>query len=175
MFPVNDSEYSQVCGKVTAYRWGYTFGFTGFLHRGQTIDGYYVDGLSLTHGSPRSHIWTFASGQWNGTWNDYVQGYRCPCDPGSTISTPSFVNNDYFCDSVATRDNYSVDPLRFYPDNALWDGQNLLNPCYGLNNPPWFYKTFLEPTLNDIELRICFNNGGSSSNVAIELLEIYIQ
>ena len=30
----------------------------------QTIEGYYVDGISLTHGPPgsRQHIWTFAGG-----------------------------------------------------------------------------------------------------------------
>ena len=26
-----------------------------------TIDGRYVDGVSLTYGSPRLHIWTFAN------------------------------------------------------------------------------------------------------------------
>ena len=40
-----------------------------FGHRrsGQIIDGTYVDGLSLTHGSPPIHIWTFASGMLSGT------------------------------------------------------------------------------------------------------------
>ncbi len=31
------------------------------------------------------------------------------------------LENDYFCDSVATINNWSANPFRFYPDNALWD------------------------------------------------------
>ncbi len=35
------------------------FGFRTLEH---TIDQAYVDGLSVTHGSPRQHIWSFAAG-----------------------------------------------------------------------------------------------------------------
>ena len=173
-FPVDSPQYSQVCGRVTAYRWGYNHAFYGYYIRSQTIDGYYVAGLSLTHGSPRTHIWTFASGLFSGTSGDRVPFYRCPCDPGNTYSSPPFVGNDYFCDSVATEDNYLRNPRHLYADNALWDGQENLNTCYEFNSPPWFYKNLSLPTSNGIELRMCFNNDYSNSNIAIELLEIYI-
>ena len=176
-FPVDGSQYSHVCGRVTAYRWAFTNAFFGYHQRSQTIDGYYVDGLSLTHGSPRTHIWTFASALFNGTSDssDYAPSHRCPCDPGNTYTSPPFVGNDYFCESVATVDNWNVDQYRLYSDNALWDGQDLLNSCYELNNPPWFNKTLPAPTTDDIELRICANNDVSGTNIAVELVEIYIQ
>ena len=62
-----DSEYSQVCGRATAYRFGQHSAFFGYNVGVRDIDEAYVDGLSLTHGSPRTHIWTFASGLFNGT------------------------------------------------------------------------------------------------------------
>ena len=42
-----------------------------------TIDGAYVSGVSLTHGSPRQHIWTFVAGysEFNNIGDDF-----CPCD-----------------------------------------------------------------------------------------------
>ena len=61
-FPVDGPQYSRVFGRVTAYRWGNNYAFYGYHTARLTIDGSYVDGLSLTHGSPRTHIWTFASG-----------------------------------------------------------------------------------------------------------------
>ena len=64
--PIN----TQVCGRVTAYRQGFTAAFFGYHSQAQTIDGAYVDGHSLTHGSPQTHIWTFASGIFNGTSGD---------------------------------------------------------------------------------------------------------
>ncbi|XP_064403813.1 uncharacterized protein LOC135349234, partial [Halichondria panicea] len=153
------------------------YAFFGYYHGGRnTINVGYVDGLSVTHGqSPRTHIWTFASGLFNGTGNGYSH-LRCPCDEGNTYGSPSppFVGNDYFCDSVATPNNWNVNPNRFYPDNALWDGQSSLNTCYNNNNPPWFTKTLSTPTTDDIELRMCFHNPNIHSNIGLQLLELYI-
>ena len=59
-FPSGNIEYSQVCGKVIGYQFGSPDGPVG-----NDINGYYVDGISLTHGSPRKHIWSFISGPFN--------------------------------------------------------------------------------------------------------------
>ena len=65
------SQYSRVCGRALAYQWGHNYAFAEYHHRRQGIDGYYVDGLSLTHGASgsRQHIWTFASGLFTGNRN----------------------------------------------------------------------------------------------------------
>ena len=154
-FPVDGAQYSQVCGRATAYRWGNNVAFYAFHSEQQTIDGPYVDGLSLTHGSPRTHIWTFASGLFSGTSENSHPNFRCPCDPGNTYNSPPFVRNDYFCESIKTMENLGA---LFYSYNSLWDGQDLLNSCYGFNNSPWFFKTLCMPTTNDIELRMCISN-----------------
>ena len=62
-FPVSGGEYSQVCGKMKAYQWGWTPGFYGYNGRGQTtIDQAYFSGVAVMHGSPRQHIWSFVAG-----------------------------------------------------------------------------------------------------------------
>ena len=175
MFPVG-VQYRQVCGRAIGYRWEDNLGFFGYHREGRnTIDLAYVDGLSVTHGqSPRTHIWTFSSGLFNGTSGDIHPNTRCPCDEGNTYGSPPFVGNDCFCDSVATPTNWNVNRNRFYPDNALWDGQSSLNTCYNNNNPPWFMKTLSTPTTDDIELRMCFRDYSSVSNIGLQLLELYI-
>ena len=52
-FPVSGGEYSQVCGRIKAYQHSQTDAFEAY-HSGRvtTIDGAYVAGVSLTHGSP---------------------------------------------------------------------------------------------------------------------------
>ena len=176
MFPVDGVQYRQVCGRAIGYWFGDSYAFYGY-HTGcrRTIDVAYVNGLSVTHGqSPRTHIWTFTGGLFSGAWGDNNPNLRCPCDEGNTYGSPPFVGNDYFCDSVATPTNWSVNRYRFYPDNALWDGQSSLNTCYNNNNPPWFTKTLSTPTTDDIELRMCFHNTYTRSNMGLQLLELYI-
>ena len=60
------------------------------------INSHYVDGISLTHGSARQHIWTFMAGYYDNVQNSY---YNCPCTQSSTQTVQSFVGNDYFCES----------------------------------------------------------------------------
>ena len=53
------SEYSKVCGKIRGFQTGTPDSFANSAHDG--LEGNYVDGVSLTHGHPRQHIWTFAA------------------------------------------------------------------------------------------------------------------
>ena len=175
-FSVGGSHYSWVCGRALAYRWGWHHAFYGY-RRG--IDGSYVDGLSLTHGTPgsRNHIWTFASGGYTERVGSN-QNYNCPCDNGNTYPSPSFVGNDYFCESVVTtRSSHSANGNALYPNALLWDGQVCEGggTCCKFNNPPWFTKNLTSSTMEDIELRLCTYNGRSSSDIALELLELYVQ
>ena len=92
--------YTRVCGRVIGYQSGTPDAFRN--QRSQTIEGDYVDGVSLTHGSPgaRQHIWTFAGGLVENNPSTYPL-YSCPCaDRAQALAlVPSFVGNDYFCES----------------------------------------------------------------------------
>ena len=59
MFPTQGIQYSQVCGRIIGYQFGQPSAFAA--SRWYTINDAYVDGVSLTYGSPRQHIWTFAN------------------------------------------------------------------------------------------------------------------
>ena len=52
--------YNKVCGRIIGYQVGSTDAFNSSPHF--TIDQVYIDGVSVTYGTPRKHIWTFASG-----------------------------------------------------------------------------------------------------------------
>ena len=177
-FPVSGGQYSRVCGRIRAYQYGTAWAFRGAIG-GQSLNGCYVDGISITHGVPRQHIWTFAVGLAQEQYAYSVHQY-CYCDvqthPSRYLAIPpSFVDNDYFCESAVSgrwRGN-----IRLYSENPLWDGQNCGQDgtCCSMNNPPYFMKDLPAPTTDDIEVRLCSNNYPHKSDLPVELLEIYVQ
>ena len=163
--------YSRVCGKIKAYQFGSTDAFgTGT----NSINTHYVDGVGLTHGSPRQHIWTFAAAQ---DETIHSPNLRCPCTninaPNSTRPPPAFVGNDYFCDTGSSGSYARI----FYSGDPLWDGAGcgFYSTCCSFNNPPWFYKQLPQPTTDDIEMRVCRSDSVGQEDISIEAFDIYIQ
>ena len=158
-------QYSNIVGRVVGYQFGSPDAFVEGTS--QTIDGNYLDGVSITRGMPRNHIWSFTAEN-----ND---NYRCPCSVSTSHTAPLFVGEDYFCESGnAGSDTSNI----FYPDDPLWDGQDCgSNPtCCTYNNPPWFCKQLPQATTDDIEIRICARSGlVENEDTPIELIEIYVQ
>ena len=162
--------YRQVCGRVAGYQY---YATDGFYSSNASIDGAFFDGLSIMYGSPHRHIWTYAAG-----FGDFLNQYPvyCPCNSGSTFPVPSFVSNDYYCES-GTGVNACNIPNQLYSNDVLWDGQQcggIEGPCCTHPNMPWFIKTFSETTTEDIELRVCRQHFGCYGSVPIFLIEIYV-
>lgn len=173
-FPSFSLTYSVVCGRVTGYQYASTdaFGPYNFANI-KDIDRPYVDGVSLTHGSPRKHIWTFAAGIQENLI--YDMGHSdCPCALGSRQVSPNFVGGDYFCES-GSPGNWQANT--FYPD-PLWDGQDCGTSeqgCCSAPGLPWFYKKLTVPTNDYIELRLCSDQGTDNEDVPIGFYEIYVK
>ena len=167
IFPVSGGAYTSVCGTIRGYQYDITSGFEPY-DNGEvtTIDGAYVSGISLTHGSPRQHIWTFAAGV---SENIPTHNYACPCDATIEIDIPPFVGGDYFCESGVN----SIFSLGFHPDDPLWDGEGCTNSstCCSFNNPPYFTKQLSNHTTDDIEVRLCNYRGATP----LEFLELYVK
>ena len=167
-FPVCGGDYTRVCGRIVAYQDEGTGAFEPYDDGVViTIEGSYATGVSLTHGSPRQHIWTFAAGH-----SEYENtNYVCPCDTTIDISIPPFVGGDYFCESG--RNSHEIN--MFFPDDPLWDGDGCSanSTCCSFNNPPYFTKQLPNPTTDDIEARLC--NDYTIEDTPIELIELYVQ
>ena len=172
LYPTHAVPYSKVCGRAHAYQYGIPDGFRSYHLKNQTLDGYYVDGLSITHGIPRSHIWTFAAGQ--GKYST-VTDSTCPCAIHAGPAAPPFVGENYFCESGFTFGG-SYDSLG--TNDPLFDSQGCpTGSTCCTRGGPWFSTTLGYQTDDDIELRWCFDEPFSSAReeVVVQLLEIYIQ
>ena len=164
--------YTQVCGFVRGYAYNtpdafYAYGRTS----SEPLSGNYVDGVSITYGTPLNHLWTYVAG-----WSETVGGtIACPCNTnGVPSSIPSYVGSNYYCEAGISGTPQS----RWYTDDALWDGilcRGAEGPCCTSTSLPWFNRIMLKPTIFDILLRVCLNEPSSNEDIELERVEIYIK
>ena len=178
IYPVNGNTYTSVCGRINAYQRGHG---NAFYNQINNIESDYVSGVSITHGRPgsRQHIWTFAASL-SYDCTAHVNHF-CPCtniNVNWPYQVPSFIGNDYFCESGRKSSDRSCSGgSAYYPGDPLWDGKGCpsTSTCCELNSPPWFCKTLPNPTSDDLELRQCHVNGGTFEDTLVSLIEIYVK
>ena len=174
MFGVQGIQYSKVCGKVIGYQYHFPNAFGPQRYNSDGINGVYVDGVSITHGSPRQHVWTLAAAV-DEVYHLGGDDSGCPCidhDTTFTGTVPSFVGNDYYCET-GSREGYEQ---KYYFTDALWDGEGCgdSNHCCERGGP-WFCTELDASTTDDIELRVCTNSGVNFEDIPLEVIEFYIQ
>ena len=159
-FPSHNISYSQVCGRVT----GYLFGSINGLASAQDFDG-----VSITRGSSRQKVWSFIAG-----YSELgSSSSSCPCNTGSSVSVPSSIGNNYFCESGVPNSPSQI----LYTSDPLWDGQGCRSDetaCCNVPGIPWFHRNYGNTTTTDyIELRVCADAGDEDSPVSY--YEIYVK
>ena len=160
--------YENICGQAKAYQKGSPDAFGSRL---LSLDSAYVDGISITIGSPRRHVWTYAAGL-----SDNETSYsccNCPCAAHPGPPPPSFVRNDYYCESG----NVGLfDFNTLYLHDSLWDGSNCTthNGCCDQIGLPWFHRRLLMHVTEDFEVRICKSHDYNEEDIAIEKLDIFV-
>ena len=167
-FTTSGITYQKVCGKARGYQKGHPNG--GGAFNSLTLDGYYANGLSITYGSPQQHIWTYA----NGDYDSISIGSSCPCDNfGSALLIPSFVGNNYYCESG--REDTDIHAA-YHFDDPLWDRSGCIDSnCCSVPNQPLFYRQLSGSTSDDIEVRLCDKRTFANGFTLIDQLELYIQ
>lgn len=181
-FPVSGNEYSKVCGTIVGYAHGTHTAFRN--GRNSTIDDeFHVNGISVTHGDPRQHIWTFAIGAYESArhlvgFDDFL----CPCHPdfSGIFNIPVFIGDDYFCESgLNGEDSFSLffqaQSDIYFLDDPLWNGRQCFGDCC-FGSP--FVKTLDNgPTTDPLEIRICNVplSEAFGGNILVENVKIYVQ
>ena len=181
VFSVNEVSYHKVCGQARGYQVHTTDGFGGpRLVRGtiyvKDIDRAYVDGLSITIGSPRKHVWTYASGNNDNNTaftNETTDNHSCPCAAIPGPLPAAFVHDNYYCESGA--DGGHVNNV--YMSDALWDGSQCDSPddnCCAETGQPWFYRQFPVAQQSDVEARICADESYNNEGLLVDRLQLFV-
>ena len=166
--------YDRICGMVVGYQSRTTDGFSASRSSG-LINEPYVDGVSLTYGNPRNHIWTFAIGFAD---RDGNQNVRCPCSVPPGPQPPSFVSDNYYCEAGRLSGNNAVgEVMGVYIDDPVWDGDGCsnLNMCCSDPSLPWFYRQLSMIVTDDIEARLCRDETSRSEDILVREFQLYIQ
>ena len=185
--------YNRICGKVKGFQKGSPDGFYPYyfsrgsapsvlydsLAHSTTVNGAYVDGVSITLGEPRKHVWTYAIGLNDDFTNNnnaaYGFGYfHCPCSRIAAAEAPVFVGNNYYCESGNTG---GFDFGRLYSDDPLWDGNQCLpgNSCCDRTGQPWFFHQLPNNEKEHLEVRICQDQVEGDEAVTVEQMQLFIQ
>ena len=182
-FPSNGISYSQVCGRVVGYQFASPDAvdptISGLEHN--DINSYYVDGVSITRGSPRQHVWTLMAGLNEASYHNAVNDgrYNCPCSQGSPQNSTlqSFIGNDYFCESGNPADG-TYDFI-LYASDPLWDGKGCGSLegvcCTSRPSLPWFNKVLNTATTDYLELRVCGDESTSGEDNPVSFYELYVK
>ena len=171
IFTVNSTKYQKVRGFVRGYEKPGTDGFDSY--RGiRGINEAYVDGVSITLGNPRKHVWTYVAGY---TDSANVPSSNCPCSSTPGPDPPAFVGEHYYCEAG---NNGQSSLNGFFTDDPLWDGAGCVharNTCCNIVGLPWFLREFPTIQHEDIEVRICTDEHYGNEAVLVDQLQLYIQ
>ena len=181
-FPSNRISYSQVCGRVVGYQYASPDAIDttiGGISSHNDINSYYVDGVSITRGSPRQHVWTLMAGITEASYfkNTRDARYNCPCSQGSPQNSTlqSFIGNDYYCESGNPN---NVFHFTLYTSDPLWDGKgcgSLEGNCCTAPGLPWFHKVLNTTTTDYLELRVCGDQETTNDDVPVSFYELYVK
>ena len=170
-------EYSEVCGRVLGYQYGSpdSFGHTDPIRNDINVP--YVDGVSITHGTPRKHIWTYINGLMDTEYAAVLGGRPdCPCNTqGLPDRKPDFIGTDYYCESGNPGSDW---PLIVHTDDPLWDNEDCgpreIDGCCN-QGQPYFHKDLEETSSADIEVRICADQDIEDEDTLVSVIELYIR
>jgi dynein heavy chain len=137
-----------------------------------TIDGVYVDGLAITRGSPRQHVFTFAHGC-SEVFGDR-QTCSCPCDGGTP--SPSFVGQAFRCEEAQQSAEPGNTGNRFFDQSdPLFDGAGIEDAA--CVDAPESSSSFIAelgiPSLDALELRLMGTEGSGNEDLAVIRLELW--
>lgn len=128
------------------------------------LDGLYVDGLSLTIGVVRRHVFTYAAGG-----SDHDEGEsQCPCLGGA--SAPEVVGDQFACESGArdAAEGWLVGDL-------LWDDDLDPTSCDAVAAPSYFVADLGEPVDDPLEARLMADQESTNEDVGLVRLELFVR
>ena len=165
-------QYTQVCGRVRGYQHRTTDGFFGYH-----LPSIYTDGVTITHGSPAQHIWSYVAGlRENPDKNTWIPSV-CPCAlpiGDSRHASRNEIGDNYYCESGWNRTPSLTWPTGTLWNDPLWDGAGCPSGNNCCQHNGWFHRNITNTTDN-IDVYLCLNEEPDNEDVYIDIVEIYVR
>ena len=165
-------KYSTICGYARGYQKGRAFAFIKSL----PLTSHYLSGVSFQRYDASSstkvkkHIWSYACGEMDNS----VTHTDCPCNTGGYNSLPTFVGNNYYCESgSSTKPGYAD----FFLQDPLWDGKGFNNrevPCRK-DMMPYFKRTYTSAIADSINVKLCRASHAKYRDLYLEGYGVFVK
>ena len=156
--------YQKVRGRVAGYAYNSPDAFRRVGGAVSNIDDSYVDGVSITHGNPRKHVWSYALA------NNLNSLYTCPAVGEDITKQPAFVGSNFIC--VVANQTVPMGQDKLF-DAPMW---TTLGNCFGdCPDDLTFCVTLDQPTSDDLEVRLCTDQDKFDEDVFIKSFDFYVQ
>ena len=165
---VDGQAYTQVCDRINGFQYSTPDSGRHVVVPPNIENEPYLDGVSITYGTPHKHIWSF--------YGDIAAGGCCSRDHIDNTASLGFIGDNVFCDTGNPNDEPWEDNM--FIEHPLWDGESRCPndaTCCTPHSGPWFHTTLPLPTIADIEVRICGDESTSNEDTPVELVEIYVK
>ena len=167
---VSYQQYSRVCGRIIGYQYATPDAFQPYPRNNIRTN---LDGINITHGANRSHIWSYVAGINQNASSQSVFKCTCSTDNEQVAGPPPSIGNRYYCESGNPGSDHEK---ILYTDDPLWDGQQCEGTCCtGTNSPPWFSVQLPAPTTDAIEVSICCDQDTVDEDITVKLIEIFVK
>ena len=124
-------------------------------------------------GNPHKHLWKYAI-DLSDDDNFQSGAHNCPCARCPGRSPPSFVGENYYCE---TGNIGSLNISEYYTDDPVWDGAGCLvnNNCCANVNQPWFFHQLVTARQDNIAGRLCTRYEFENEAILVEEIQLYVQ
>ena len=169
-FSTHVVQYTEVCGRVRGYQYRSTDGFGSF-------GGIYTDGVTISHGSPAKHVWSYVAGHQENEGNKRYQN-MCPCalPIGDTRrASRNEIGDNYYCESgMHVTPSLNWRTSNPFWNDPLWDGAGCPSGNNCCQHNGWFHRDITNTTDN-IDVHLCLNEEPHNEDVYIDIVEIYVR
>ena len=147
-YPTNNTNYTHIMGRVQGFQSGSMDCFNGIPMKLRHMNSTAFSNYidGVSIVSNGEHIWSFAAG--------------CSCD--NIVNKPDFVGEHF------TADGRSMAVGSGYSSTVLWESQ-----MCGTNED--MFERTIEPTTSNVTVRICRDQDRSDEDLALFILNIYVQ
>ncbi|MBA3453244.1 MAG: hypothetical protein H0T42_09150 [Deltaproteobacteria bacterium] len=162
------ASYREAMATATGFQRGSTDAFEPPL---ATLDNAYVDGLSITSGSPRQHVATFAAGHGAIDACPTPTGCNCPCDGGEPA--PAFVPSGSFrCEPGSL---VTLTPGMLSRPDPLFDGAEVTAACAAEARSEPIRTTLPAPTSANLEARLMRDEPAQGEGIALYRCAVWVR
>ena len=152
------------------YQVGSPDGFNQY-HGMSSLNQGYMDGVSITYGYPRHHIWSYVAG----AFETRSTPSNCPCSPAQGGEPQEFIGSNHYCESGYPSNTFI--PLEVFTSDGI---ENSVKAPLGYRNllPSLSHgSVYSSPPTQLIGLRCVFmvmSPPSMKTSSGIELIEIYV-